>query len=128
MMVDERNTDGFFIRNKSVFVMGLISLIIAAIADLVAGLFLKSMEEYIILIPGMMIMIYSAIGMRGNIFGAMGSRLGTSMHMGTFKMSFKKNSVLRSNIEAAVVLTLSLSAIMGVIGWAVIELFFERTI
>ena len=47
MMVDERNTDGFFIRNKSVFVMGLISLIIAAIADLVAGLFLNSMDEYI---------------------------------------------------------------------------------
>ncbi len=128
MVVDERVTDGFFVRNKSVFVMGLISLIIAAIADLVAGLFLGSMEEYIILIPGMMIMIYSAIGMRGNIFGAMGSRLGTSMHMGTFKMSFKKNSVLRSNIEAAVVLTLSLSAIMGIIGWAVIELFFESTI
>lgn len=128
MVVDERVTDGFFVRNKSVFVMGLIALIIAAIADLVAGLFLGSMEEYIILIPGMMIMIYSAIGMRGNIFGAMGSRLGTSMHMGTFKMSFKKNSVLRSNIEAAVVLTLSLSAIMGVIGWVVIELFFESTI
>lgn len=127
-MVDERDTDGFFVRNKSVFVMGLISLIIAAIADLIAGLFLGSMEEYIVLIPGMMIMIYSAIGMRGNIFGAMGSRLGTSMHMGTFKMSFKKNSVLRSNIEAAVVLTLSLSAIMGVIGWAVIEIFFESTI
>ncbi len=128
MVVDERVTDGFFVRNRSVFVMGLLALIIAAIADLVAGLFLGSMEEYIILIPGMMIMIYSAIGMRGNIFGAMGSRLGTSMHMGTFKMSFKKNSVLRSNIEAAVVLTLSLSAIMGVIGWAVIELFFESTI
>ena len=128
MVVDERNTDGFFVRNRSVFVMGLIALIIAASADLVAGLFLKSMEEYIILIPGMMIMIYSAIGMRGNIFGAMGSRLGTSMHMGTFKMSFKRNSVLRSNIEAAVVLTLTLSAIMGVIGWAVIELFFESTI
>ncbi len=128
MVVDERVTDGFFVRNRSVFVMGLLALIIAAIADLVAGLFLGSMEEYIILIPGMMIMIYSAIGMRGNIFGAMGSRLGTSMHMGTFKMSFKKNSVLRSNIEAAFVLTLSLSAIMGVIGWAVIELFFESTI
>ncbi len=128
MVVDERVTDGFFVRNRSVFVMGLLALIIAAIADLVAGLFLGSMEEYIILIPGMMIMIYSAIGMRGNIFGAMGSRLGTSMHMGTFKMSFKKNSVLRSNIEAAVVLTLSLSAIMGVIGWVVIELFFESTI
>ncbi len=122
------NSDGFFIRNKSVFVMGLIALLIAAVADLIAGMFLTTMEEYILLIPGMMIMIYSAIGMRGNIFGAMGSRLGTSMHMGTFKMSFKKGTVLRSNIEASMVLTLSLSAIMGIIGWVIVEVFFESTI
>lgn len=122
------NSDGFFIRNKSVFVMGLIALLIAAVADLIAGMFLTTMEEYILLIPGMMIMIYSAIGMRGNIFGAMGSRLGTSMHMGTFKMSFKKGTVLRSNIEASMVLTLSLSAIMGIIGWIIVELFFTSTI
>lgn len=123
-----KKSDGFFIRNKSALVMGFIALVIAATADLFAGLFLTTMEEYILLIPGMMIMIYSAIGMRGNIFGAMGSRLGTSMHMGTFKMTFKKKSVLRSNIEAALALTLSLSAIMGVVGWCIVELFFGHTV
>ena len=68
-MGSENRSDGFFVRNKSVFVMGFLALTIAAIADLIAGLFLKSMEEIIMLIPGMMIMIYCAIGMRGNIFG-----------------------------------------------------------
>lgn len=127
-MGSNEKANGFFIRNKAVFVMGLGALVIAALADLVAGLFLTTMEDYILLIPGMMIMIYSAIGMRGNIFGAMGSRLGTSMHMGTFKISFKKGSVLRSNIEAAMALTLGLSALMGVAGWGIIELFFGGTI
>ncbi|MFA5452772.1 MAG: magnesium transporter, partial [Candidatus Methanomethylophilaceae archaeon] len=117
-------TNGFFIRNRSVFVMGLLALIIAATADLFAGIFLTTMEDYILLIPGMMILIYSAIGMRGNIFGAMGSRLGTSMHMGTFQMSFKKGGVLRSNIESAMALTMAISFAMGLVGWVVVELIF----
>ncbi len=127
-MAREKRADGFFIRNKSALVMGLAALVIAAIADLIAGIFLTTMEDYLLTITGMMILIYCAIGMRGNIFGSMGSRLGTSMHMGTFKMTFKKNSVLRSNVEAALALTLSLSIIMGVVGWVVTVVFFGPTI
>ncbi|MDR2846569.1 MAG: magnesium transporter [Candidatus Methanoplasma sp.] len=111
---------GFVLRNRSVFRMGLTALVIAATADLVAGLFLGGMEEYIVLIPGMMVLVYSAIGMRGNIFGAMGSRLGTSMHMGTFEMSFKRGSILRSNIESSIALTFVISLAMGIMGWAII--------
>jgi mgtE-like transporter len=114
---------GFFGRNKAVFVMGLTALFIAATADLCAGLFLGSMETYILAIPGMMVLVYSAIGMRGNIFGAMGSRLGTSMHMGTFKMSYKKGSILRANIESAIGLSFLISLAMGIIGWAVVAIF-----
>ncbi|MDR3282939.1 MAG: magnesium transporter [Candidatus Methanoplasma sp.] len=111
---------GFLLHNKSVFKMGLAALVIAATADLVAGLFLGGMEEYIVMIPGMMVLVYSAIGMRGNIFGATGSRLGTSMHMGTFEMSFKKGSVLRSNMESSIALTFVISLAMGLMGWAVV--------
>lgn len=123
-MGSENKSDGFFVRNKSVLVMGFLALTIAAIADLIAGLFLTTMEDILLTIHGMMIMIYCAIGMRGNIFGAMGSRLGTSMHMGTFQMTFRKKSVLRSNVEAVMTLTLLLSAIMGVIGWLIAYQFF----
>lgn len=114
---------GFFGRNRSVFRMGMVALVIAATADLFAGIFLGSMETYILAIPGMMILVYSAIGMRGNIFGAMGSRLGTSMHMGTFKLSFKKGSILRANIESSIGLTFLISLAMGVIGWAIVAIF-----
>jgi mgtE-like transporter len=68
----------------------------------------------------MMVLVYSAIGMRGNIFGAMGSRLGTSMHMGTFEMSFKRGSILRSNVESSIALTFVISFAMGLMGWAII--------
>lgn len=107
--------------------MGLAALIIAGTADLFAGLLLGSMEDYLLLIPGMMILIYSAIGMRGNIFGAMGSRIGTAMHMGTFRFDFRKGGVLRANIEASMALTLCLSVAMGIASWAVAVLMFNGT-
>ncbi|AIZ56785.1 divalent cation transporter [Candidatus Methanoplasma termitum] len=122
-MSSSKIVSGFFGRNRAVFVMGLTALAIAATADLFAGMLLGSMETYILLIPGMMVLVYSAIGMRGNIFGAMGSRLGTSMHMGTFKMSFKKGSILRANIESSIGLSFLISLAMGLIGWAIVVLF-----
>lgn len=118
---------GFFMRNRAVFIMGLTALVIAGTADLFAGLLLENMEEYLLLIPGMMILIYSAIGMRGNIFGAMGSRIGTAMHMGTFQMNYRKGGVLRANIQATMSLTLCISIAMGITTWAVARLFFGGT-
>ena len=127
-MGSSKVVSGFFGRNKAVFVMGLTALFIAATADLFAGMFLGSMETYILAIPGMMILVYSAIGMRGNIFGAMGSRLGTSMHMGTFRMSFKKGTILRSNIESSIGLSFLISLAMGIIGWAIVAIFDFGTV
>ncbi len=123
-MKSVNETSGFFARNRSTFVLGLTALIIAAIADLFAGIFLKEMEEFLMIVPGMLILIYTAIGMRGNIYGAMGSRMGTSMHMGTFSMNLKKGSVLRKNIEATLALTMIMSVTMGFAGWVIVELLF----
>ena len=126
-MGEGERTDGFFVRNRSALSMGLAALVIAGTADLVAGFCMVSMEEYILLVPGMMVLIYAAIGMRGNIFGAMGSRLGTAMHIGTFQMSFRKKSVLRSNVEAAMALTLVMSVLMALIGWIAVWAIFGHT-
>ena len=127
MVRGEERADGFFVRNKSALYMGLAALVIAGTADLVAGFFMVSMEDYILMVPGMMVLIYAAIGMRGNIFGAMGSRLGTAMHIGTFQLSFRKKSVLRSNIEAAMALTLAMSVLMALIGWVIVWILFDNT-
>ena len=127
MVGREERTDGFFVRNKSPLLMGLAALVIAGTADLVAGFFMVSMEDYILMVPGMMVLIYAAIGMRGNIFGAMGSRLGTAMHIGTFQLSFGKKSVLRANIEAAMALTLAMSVLMALIGWVLVWILFDNT-
>jgi mgtE-like transporter len=108
--------------------MGLTALVIAGTADLFAGILLSTMEETLVSISGMMILIYSAIGMRGNIFGAMGSRIGTAMNIGTFEMSLRKGTVLRANVESTILLTLIMSIAMGVTTWAVAAAFFNANI
>ena len=108
--------------------MGLTALVIAGTADLFAGILLSTMEDTLVSIAGMMILIYSAIGMRGNIFGAMGSRIGTAMNIGTFEMSLRKGTVLRANVESTILLTLIMSIAMGVTTWAVAAAFFNANI
>lgn len=122
----EERRSGFFERNRSALIMGLLALVIAGTADLFAGLCMVSMEDYIMMVPGMVVLIYAAIGMRGNIFGAMGSRLGTAMHLGTFRLDFRKG-ILRSNMEGAMALTMLMSVVMAVIGWVIVKAIFGES-
>ncbi len=118
----------FFSRNRSVFTLGLVALMISSMGDLLAGATLGSMTEALKLIPGLMILITPAIGMRGNVFGALGSRLGTAMHIGTFEMSTRKGSLLRSNMESSLLLTLVMSVIMGILATIVATALGSRDI
>jgi mgtE-like transporter len=103
----------FFSNNKTVFTMGFTALLISSLGDIMAGVTLGFMTDTLELLPGLMILIPAAIGMRGNIFGALGSRLGTSMHVGTFELSLRKGSILRQNMEASLILTMVVSFLMG---------------
>ena len=126
-MAGKNGVADFFIRYRGALKLGVSALVIAGTADLFAGILLGQMEDYLYLIPGMMILIYSAIGMRGNIFGAMGSRIGTALNMGTFEISFKKGTILRANVESSMVLTIVMSIVMGVCTWGVAAFAFDGT-
>src|SRR5690606_10936988 len=65
-------------------------------AGAVLGSIVGTFEE----LPGLLVMVPAAIGLRGNIFGALGNRISTSIHTGTFRISFKRESVLAQNILA----------------------------
>jgi len=64
-------------------------------------------------LPGLMILIPPAIAMRGNVYSALVSRLGTSMHLGLFSPTMKKGSTLYQNAYTSLLLTLILSVILG---------------
>ncbi|RJS71667.1 MAG: hypothetical protein CW694_04670 [Candidatus Syntrophoarchaeum sp. WYZ-LMO15] len=100
---------------SDLFRYGSLGLIICILGDLIAGIELGSLGNILELLPGLVILVPPAMGMRGNIYGAFASRLGTSMHMGTFTPSLMKDTVLAKNLKASVLLTLFLSVTLGVV-------------
>ena len=102
---------------------GFFALLISSGGDLVTGLTLASITHTLSVLPGLFILIPAAIGMRGNIFGALGSRLGTQIHAGTFRVSRRVDTLFGQNVGAAIVLSLSISAALAVLAKAVSEAF-----
>ncbi|MDH3755936.1 MAG: magnesium transporter, partial [Acidimicrobiia bacterium] len=96
----------------------LIALALLAIASVAAGLTLGENNERLEELPGLLLLVPAAIALRGNIFGALGSRLGTAIHAGTFRLSIRPASVVGQNSWASLVLTLLLSAIVAVLAKA----------
>lgn len=104
----------FFRENRRILGEGIVALLICAIGDLFAGLILGSMTSYLEIFPGLLVLIPGAIGMRGNIFGALGSRIGSNLHIGTLTPEFKKSDILNQNIASSLILTLILSIFLAI--------------
>src|SRR5258706_14500802 len=68
---------------------GLAALLVSSGGDLLAGLTLGAITHTLQTLPGLLVLVPAAIGMRGNIFGALGSRLGTLIHTRTFQLSLR---------------------------------------
>jgi mgtE-like transporter len=90
----------------------LAALAFSAITSVVAGLTLASQEDQFAALPGLLLFIPPAIGLRGNVFGPLGSRLSTNIQMGTFSWTWRVDSVLGQNLVA--VLINSLAASLGI--------------
>lgn len=98
---------------------GFVAVCIASLTSLVAGVTLAKMTHRIDAVEGLFILIPVSIGMRGNIFGALAARLGTSIHSGLFEVSKDRGGLLYQNVYAAALLTIGTSATMGVLGRAI---------
>jgi mgtE-like transporter len=94
---------------------GFVAVCIAAVTSLGAGLALAGMQHRLNAIDGLFVLIPVSIGMRGNIFGAMSARLGTSIHSGLFEVSRDPGGILFQNVYAATLLTVSTAVTMGVL-------------
>ncbi len=108
---------------------GLAALLVSSAGDLLAGLTLGAITDTLSALPGLLVLVPAAIGMRGNVFGAMGSRLGTAIHAGTFRISRRFDTVVGQNVLASMALTLSVSVALAVVAKAVAVGFgLEKTI
>jgi mgtE-like transporter len=92
----------------------LIALMISSLTATIAGLLLAGFTGRLEELPGLLVLVPAAIGMRGNIFGALGSRLSTTIHAGTFRVSRRVDTTVGQNLVAAAILSLFTAVALGV--------------
>src|SRR5437870_5195970 len=108
---------------------GFYALLLSSAGDLIAGLTLGSITGTLEALPGLLVLVPAAIGMRGNVFGALGSRLGTAVHTGTFRMSARRDTLVGQNLAAALSMSLSVSLVLAILAKAISVAFgLEHTI
>jgi mgtE-like transporter len=93
----------------------LVALVLNSTTSLVAGAVLGAITDTLEKLPGLLVLVPAAIGLRGNVFSALGNRLSTAIHTGTFRVTARRDTLLGQNIAASTVLTLSVSFLLAVV-------------
>ena len=101
----------------------LVALFVAVIASLVAGITLATTTDTLEELPGLLLLVPAALAVKGNIFGALGSRLGTSIHTGVFQLSPRLDTVVGQNTAAALILSLVVSVELALLAKGVAIVF-----
>jgi len=67
--------------------------------------------------PGLIVIVPAIIGLRGNINGALGSRLGSAAHLGLIDVKKVFNKETKENVKASVVTSVGTALLLGFLGW-----------
>ena len=101
----------------------LVALGLLAVVSVVVGILLGASADRLGQLGGLLLMVPAAIALQGKVFGALGSRLGTAIHAGTFRFSLRPASVVGENILAGLALSIVSSAMLAMLAKASAELF-----
>ncbi|HJV04790.1 MAG TPA: magnesium transporter [Actinomycetota bacterium] len=118
----------FLVAERRTIGNGFVALLLATVGSLAAGVVLGLITGTLERLPGLMILVPAAVATRGNIFGALGSRLGTSIHAGLFETGRGRGGVVYQNVFAATVLTVAVSLAAALLARAFAEAFGIATI
>ena len=113
----------FLVAERRTIGQGFVALLLATVGSLAAGVVLGLITGTLERLPGLMILVPAAVATRGNIFGALASRLGTSIHTGLFETGRAREGLLYQNVFAASVLTLSVSLAVAFLAKAFADAF-----
>lgn len=114
-----REVLAFWGQERRTLRQGFTALGISTAVGMVAGVTLGFMEDLLAALPGLLVLVPAAIGMRGAIFGALGARLGTGILTGQFERTIERGGFAAQNLTASALLTLSSSALAAVAARAV---------
>ncbi|MEX2421904.1 MAG: magnesium transporter [Actinomycetota bacterium] len=123
-----RSLLGFWRAERRTRRQGLVALVLSTLAAFAAGLTLSAITGTLEELPGLLILIPAAVGMRGVISGATGARLGTSIATGLFEVSWRRGGVLRHNAIVGFVLTLASSLYIAALARLAAVAFNEPSI
>jgi mgtE-like transporter len=113
---------------RRTFRQGLVALTLSTLAGFVAGLTLAHITGTLEALPGLIVLIPAAVGMKGTIFGAIGARLGTANVAGLLEPSLRPGGVLYRNVYVAVVTTFTSSLWLAVLARLASSIFGESSI
>lgn len=102
-----RRLGGLFLAEGAVLRQGLVALLLSTVAGFVAGLTLGHLTDTLEALPGLLVLIPAAVGMKGTIFGAVGARLGTAEAAGLLETTLERGGTLRRNADVAILTTFS---------------------
>jgi mgtE-like transporter len=91
----------------------------ATFGELIAGLVLGGMKESLALLPGLIVLIPAVLDLRGCISSALGSRLGSALHLGLVGWDKGMNTELKANIQASLFLSGATSIFVGAVAFLV---------
>jgi mgtE-like transporter len=103
-------------------------LTITSIGSLFAGFVLSGMQEQLELLPGLMVLVPAVMDTRGNIYGALGSRLSSGMHLGVIRPRFERNKNLTNAIGVSLINTVAVSIAMSVLAYILLWVLSYDTI
>lgn len=123
-----RSTLAHWSSERATLRQGVTALTICVSVTLFAGIILGAMDGVLEDTPGLLVLVPSAIGMRGAIFGALAARLGTGMLTGQFTTSLRRGGFTEANVEAAMLLSLVTAVFTAGLAWSASGLFGLATI
>lgn len=97
----------------------LVALGFNSLTSFVAGWALVGIIPTFQRLPGLLVLVTPAIGLRGNVFSSLGNRLSTSIHTGTFSPSLRRESILGQNMLASFSLTMFMSVVLAFLAKAI---------
>ncbi len=119
---------GYWRSERRTLRQGTVALGLSTCAGFVAGLVLGSITGTLEKLPGLLVLIPAAVGMRGTIFGAMGARFGTGVASGLFEPTLERGSLMRRNVVVGILSSLLSSFYLAAVAKLVASAFAKGAV
>lgn len=99
----------------STFRIVLLPMVLSLMFDLVAGIFLgMNFEKLMLQYPMILVVIPGLMGLRGNVFGSLGSRISTSLYLGSSHPTLGDEYILKNVFFSVWVATIPAIILLGI--------------